>query len=205
VKDSVAILEADAKRFADLLTADSPRGTDMDMSRRRPTADLGRQIDDARLGGSRTVAIGGGVGRGTRGGGDPRVGTGGGTKIDGPGDFKDSGPPGRVSISSKRTNDESSLTADGALAKIQMAYMAGIKRCYKNGLKADPTMRGRLTLTFGVDESGRVVNPRATGFAATVDECITRMMASWRFPIPKDKDGEATSATFEYGLNLVPE
>jgi hypothetical protein len=27
----------------------------------------------------------------------------------------------------------------------------------------------------------------------------------WRFPIPKDKDGEATDANFEIALQLVPD
>jgi hypothetical protein len=30
-------------------------------------------------------------------------------------------------------------------------------------------------------------------------------MSSWRFPIPKDKDGEATEASFRIALQLVPD
>jgi hypothetical protein len=30
-------------------------------------------------------------------------------------------------------------------------------------------------------------------------------MAGWRFPVPKDKDGEATDASFEIALQLVPD
>jgi hypothetical protein len=218
VKDSVAMLEADAKRFADLLTVDSPRGKDMDMAARRPIGvDLGRQIDDIRSGGNR-VAIGGGGGRGVRGDGDPRVGTGGsirvgtggGPKIDGPGGDpkeKETGPMGRISVASKRSTDPdaTSLTPEVVLAKIQSVYMAGIKRCYKNALRADPNLKGRLTITFSVLEFGGVSSPRATGMGAAVDDCIAAQMAGWRFPVAKDKDGEKTTASFEFGLQLVPE
>ena len=31
------------------------------------------------------------------------------------------------------------------------------------------------------------------------------MMGNWRFDIPKDGDGEPTDASFEIGLQLVPE
>ncbi|HLL25364.1 MAG TPA: hypothetical protein VK427_24680, partial [Kofleriaceae bacterium] len=50
--DSVAMTEDDASRFADLLTGEGPNGTsEGDMSKRRPGADLGAQINDVREGG----------------------------------------------------------------------------------------------------------------------------------------------------------
>jgi hypothetical protein len=49
------------------------------------------------------------------------------------------------------------------------------------------------------------VAPRVSGFAGPIDECIESQMASWRFPIPRDKDGETTDAAFLIGLQLVPD
>ena len=91
------------------------------------------------------------------------------------------------------------------LSKIQSAYMAGLKRCYREYLKKDASARGKVGLSLTINETGRTVKGAAHGFASEVDECITNQMSSWRFPIPKDKDGEATDANFEIALQLVPD
>ena len=211
-KADVALQEETAKAMADLLTGEGPNGnSEGDMSKRRPGADLGQQIADVREGG-KTVAVGGGAGRGSRGDGDPRVGTGKGPNINGPGGTETAGgpktehaPSGRISVADKQTFDESTLTADVILSKIQSAYMAGLKRCYKEYLKKDASARGKVTLSLTVNQTGRTVKGAAHGFASEVDECIGGQMSSWRFPIPKDKDGEATEASFGITLQLVPD
>jgi hypothetical protein len=83
--------------------------------------------------------------------------------------------------------------------------MAGLKRCYKNYLVKDASARGKVTLSLTINETGRTVKGNASGFADEVDQCITSQMGSWRFPIPKDKDGEATTADFAITLQLVPD
>ena len=211
-KDTVAMQEEEAAKFADLLTGEGEKGTsEGDMSKRRPGADLGTQIDGVKEGGKQ-VAIGGGAGRGSRGDGDPRVGTGRGPKIDGPtgpesagGGKVEKAPQGRIAVSDKQSFDESTLTPDIVLSKIQSAYMAGLKRCYKEYLKKDATARGKVTLSLTVNATGRTTSGRAKGFAGEVDDCISGLMGSWRFPIPKDKDGEATEANFAITLQLVPD
>jgi len=204
--------EQNARAMADLLTGEGEGGTsEGDMSKRRPGADLGQQIAAVREGG-KEVAVGGGGGRGPRGSGDPRVGTGKGPNIQGPGGTETAGgpkeeraPTGRIQVSDKQTFDESSLTPDIVLAKIQSAYMAGLKRCYKEHLKKDASARGKVTLSLTVNETGRTVKGNARGFASEVDDCITNQMSSWRFPVPKDKDGEPTEASFAITLQLVPD
>jgi hypothetical protein len=114
-------------------------------------------------------------------------------------------PTGRISVSDKKTFDESSLTPDAVLRKILGAYMSGLKRCHKDLLKKDPTARGKVKLAFTVNESGRTVSPKASGFNGELDQCIEGLMANWRFDVPKDADGEATEASFEIALQLVPE
>jgi hypothetical protein len=211
--DTVAMQEEEAKKFADLLTGESADGTsEGDMSKRRPGADLGQQITDVKEGGKQ-VAIGGGAGRGTRGDGDPRVGTGSGPKISGPtgpesaggGKTVEKAPTGRINVSDKQSFDESTLTPDIVLSKIQSAYMAGLKRCYKTYLAKDASARGKVTLSLTINESGRTTSSGAKGFASEVDACIEGLMGSWRFPIPKDKDGEPTEASFAITLQLVPD
>jgi hypothetical protein len=211
-KADIARQEENARAMADLLTGEGKDGTsEGDMSKRRPGADLGTQIADVREGGKQ-VAVGGGSGRGSRGEGDPRVGTGKGPGISGPGGTETAGgpkeekaPTGRINVSDKQTFDDSTLTPDIVLSKIQSAYMAGLKRCYKEHLKKDASARGKVTLSLTVNETGRTVSGKANGFANEVDDCITNQMGSWRFPIPKDKDGEATEASFAITLQLVPD
>jgi hypothetical protein len=195
-----------------VLTGEGADGTsEGDMSKRRPGADLGQQIADVREGG-KTVAVGGGGGRGPRGNGDARVGTGKGPGINGPGGTETAGgpkeektPTGRISVADKQTFDESTLTPDIVLAKIQSVYMAGLKRCYKEYLKKDASARSKVTLSLTVNETGRTVKGSANGFAGEVDSCIGNLMSGWRFPIPKDRDGEATEASFAITLQLVPD
>jgi hypothetical protein len=204
--------EENARAMADLLTGEGDNGTsEGDMSKRRPGADLGQQIADVREGG-KSVSVGGGAGHGPRGDGDPRVGTGKGPNINGPGGTETAGgpkqehaPSGRISVADKQTFDESTLTPDIVLSKIQSAYMAGLKRCYKEYLKKDASARGKITLSLTINETGRTVKGSASGVANEVDTCIDGQMASWRFPIPKDKDGEATEASFAITLQLVPD
>jgi len=211
--DQVALQEQEAAKFADLLTGEGKNGTsEGDMSKRRPGAELGAQINEVREGGQ-VVKVGGGAGRTSRGDGEVRVGTGHGPNINGPsgpesaggGKGAEKGPAGRISVADKQTFDESTLTPDLVLSKIQSAYMAGLKRCYKEFLKKDASARGKVTLALTVNETGRTVKGSAHGFAGEVDECIGNLMSGWRFPIPKDKDGEATEASFSITLQLVPD
>ena len=69
------------------------------------------------------------------------------------------------------------------------------------GGEAGHALRGRV-----IDaETGRSVSNKAKGFAQEVDACIQSRMDGWRFPIPKDSDGEATDASFQIALQLVPD
>ena len=204
--------EENARAMADLLTGEGDNGTsEGDMSKRRPGADLGQQIADVREGG-KSVAVGGGGGRGPRGDGDPRVGTGKGPNISGPGGTETAGgpkeekaPTGRITVNEKSTDDDTTLTPDAVLSKIQSAYMRAIRRCYTEHLKKDASARGKVVLSFTVNTTGRAVETAAKGFSSEVDQCIGGLMSTWRFPIPKDKDGEDSEASFAITLQLVPD
>jgi uncharacterized protein YndB with AHSA1/START domain len=209
----IALQEQEAARFADLLTGEGPNGTsDGDMSRRRPGTDLGKQLNEINEG-NQAVRIGGGTGRTSRGDGDVRVGTGHGPAINGPsgpesaggGKVAEKAPGGRISVADRPTGDAVSLSPEAVLAKIQSAYMAGLKRCYREYLKKDASARGKVTLSLTINETGRTVKGAAKGFASEVDDCISNLMTGWRFPIPKDKEGDPTEASFAITLQLVPD
>ncbi|MCB9572833.1 MAG: hypothetical protein H6709_12170 [Kofleriaceae bacterium] len=88
-----------------------------------------------------------------------------------------------------------SLGIDTIIAKVESTYAAGLKRCYVEALKVDPTATADLELTLTVNESGRSVEPSVTGGPDTVDDCVTAMAAHWTFPAPKNADGEPASTT----------
>lgn len=209
--DAVALADA-ATRFADMLAADDMSGGGVlgDMDRRKPGTDLSKQVDDVKASGA-SVKVGGGSSGGSRGNGDPRTGTGKGTgvgtgTVDSGGTAKeDKEPAGRISVSTKSGGDDSTLTPDAVLKRINDLYMAGLKRCYKDHLKTDPTARGPVKLSFTVNEKGRAVSGSASGFADPVDSCVESKMSGWTFAIPKDADGEATDAQFRITLQFVPD
>jgi len=120
-------------------------------------------------------------------------------------DAKDKPPPARVSVESKQAFDDTTLTADAVVAKAMVAYMAGLKHCYRAELKRDPRLHGKLALAFTVSASGRLTNGKATGVDEALDTCAANQMSSWRFSVPKDKDGAATEASFALALALVPD
>ncbi len=212
-KQDVGMTQEDAEALANLMTGDGPNGkSEGDMSSRRPQGDLKGEIDAINEG-NKTVGIGGGASRGSRDGGGPRVGTGTGPKIDGPtgpesaggGKVAEKSPTGRITVSSKSGSDDSSLSPQAVLDKINKVYMGAIKRCYTQHLKVEASARGAVALSFTVNETGRLVNGLAKGFAGEVDTCIQGNMATWRFPVPKDSDNEATDANFQITLQLVPD
>jgi hypothetical protein len=211
-KQDIALQENNARAMADLLTGEGDNGTsEGDMSRRRPGADLGQQIADVREGGKQ-VAVGGGSGRGLRGDGNARVGTGHGPDINGPGGTEVAGgpkveraPTGRIAIGEKSGDEGVTLSVDAVLSKIRSVYMTQIQRCYTGYLKKDATARGAITLAFTVNETGRAVSTNASGLNSEVDSCVSSLMVTWRFPVPKDKDGDPTAANFKIKLQLVPD
>lgn len=212
-KEDVGMTQDDAEALANLMTGEGKEGTsEGDMSSRRPQGDLKGEIDAIKEG-NKTVGVGGGANRGSRDGGGARVGTGAGPKIDGPtgpesaggGKVAEKGPQGRISVAGKQGGDDSTLSPDAVLQKILSAYMPGLKRCYKQYLNKDASARGAVQLSFTVNETGRLVNGNAKGFAGEVDACIGGLMATWRFKGPKDKDGDPTDAAFSIKLQLVPD
>ena len=94
---------------------------------------------------------------------------------------------------------------DGAvLDVINAEYLPGLQRCYRRGLSLDAQLSGKITISLTVNEQGRVTEPSASGTDPQVDHCVQTLMGVWRFPIPHDKAGEPTDATFHISLALRP-
>lgn len=112
--------------------------------------------------------------------------------------------PARVIAGTVKPEQSTTLTAAAVLDRIQSTYLAGLQRCYRLGLAQDATLSGRVSISFTVDERGRVTDPDADGLSSQVDTCISEQMTRWRFPVPKDKAGTATDAGFSVSLALQP-
>jgi hypothetical protein len=198
----------DADRWANALTGNTA-GTNgqTEISNRVPNTDLDKQIQHIKDG-DKTVKVGGTPRSRDR---DPRLGSG----PDGPviGDpaldqvtKKEKPPVTRIEpVPMPRPPGKDPLSIALVLGRIQGSYMAGLSRCYvKHGLAHDASLVAKVTLTFTVDEQGRATDNHARGANPDVDGCIRDQMAGWRFPIPKDEDGDPTDAKFKLVLALQP-
>lgn len=74
-----------------------------------------------------------------------------------------------------------------AIRAVMNRKKSGIKACYENALKRDRNLKGKLVISFEVDERGRVRNVSFGGSLRSkdVEGCIRRLTGSWRFPRPE--------------------
>ncbi len=107
-------------------------------------------------------------------------------------------PPARIVIASAQSPDSTTQTVKDVTAKIQLAYLAGLKRCYQQLLVRDPAARGRVELTFTVNASGATAAVTAAAFADDLGACMRTMATRWRFRVP-------TSVRFAYAFVLTPD
>jgi TonB family protein len=82
--------------------------------------------------------------------------------------------------------------------------LKSITRCYESELRKNPTLAGKVTVTFTIQERGNVTNAQATtnttGSPAVAD-CVTRTIGRFRFN-PGPSGG---SVTFSYPFVFQPQ
>jgi hypothetical protein len=200
----------DADRWAQFLTGNTPGANgQQEIKSRVPGAALDQQIKDIRDN-NRNVQVGNDPR--TRVEDRPRRGDGGdGPDIDDPrftntGEKKEKDPIVRIDpIRPPPGEPGTTLTPAMVVARIVGSYMAGLQRCYvKHGLSIDPTLSAKVSVSFTVTDKGTTEDNAARGANSEVDACIAGQMAGWRFPIPKDEDGDPTDAPFKVSLVLRP-
>jgi hypothetical protein len=99
-------------------------------------------------------------------------------------------PPLSLVLTGVRVAPATTLTAVIVQNKVASAYFAGVKRCYRSVLAGNPSQPRKLEMSFTVSVNGRMIRPNVTGPAHDLVACVASLVASWRFPIPKDHDGE---------------
>jgi hypothetical protein len=78
------------------------------------------------------------------------------------------------------------LDPDKVAQTIKSRYQSRVMACYQRGLKSNPTLQGKVTVTFTVGVAGNVVKANAEGFDPGVDDCIAREARTWRFNKPEE-------------------
>ena len=194
----------DAERFAQMITSgDEAPGGRTEMGGRIPGDELDKQIKDIRDN-NRTI---GNDQNGFR--NRPNEGIHGNPRpvVEGPGEIAQQAPreeklpPHRIDLRPKKRPD--GPDPESIVKKIRQDYMAGLMRCYQQGLRADQSLRGTVAVSFTVTESGKIADPSAKGVATEVDGCIQNQMASWRFAVQKDAAGDPTESDIALSLALV--
>ena len=64
---------------------------------------------------------------------------------------------------------------------------AGFRRCYNNGLKEDPNMKGTVRITARIGPNGEVLGASASGsgISGSVIGCVQARVASAQFSPPE--------------------
>lgn len=170
------------------------------------------------LGSDRTIMGRGSGGTGLRGTGGGGGGTGPGTLFgaggvgtgvgagSGHGGGRGSGGPGaagraRGEVSVRVTTEAprvSGYLSPEQILRVVRANMAAVRYCYENELSRQPSLRGRIEISWRVNREGRVATARvarSTMGNARVEGCIVRQVRNWRFPVP---DGGEVDVVFPF-------
>lgn len=108
-------------------------------------------------------------------------------------------------VPTRPSGDSSFLDPNKVLSRIKSVYMSGLKRCHKAALADDPNSAGKVELRFRIGTTGRVASASVSGFDQEIDACIESLVLGWRFAVPKDENGEPTTADFTLTLALQPD
>ena len=90
------------------------------------------------------------------------------------------------------------LTPDVVLDTIRTRYIAGLERCYGAQLRRGAVVRGKVTVTLTIDETGRPSARQARGVGPRVERCIETAMGRWAFPPARPEQ------SFQLSLLLRP-
>ncbi|RKH75096.1 energy transducer TonB [Corallococcus sp. AB045] len=77
------------------------------------------------------------------------------------------------------------------LARFIQSRKASIQRCYENGLKRDPSLKGKVMVRFDLTPQGRASNVEVEESTLRSDEvinCIKTTMRAWTFPFKPSDD-----------------
>ena len=81
--------------------------------------------------------------------------------------------------------DSGGLNPDKVATTIKARYQSRVNACYQRALKSNPSLQGKVNLSFTIGIAGNVVKANAEGFDREVDQCIEAEARRWRFDKPE--------------------
>jgi outer membrane biosynthesis protein TonB len=96
---------------------------------------------------------------------------------------------------------EPKVTGDidrAALKRVINAHRAQVRYCYEKALTQNPSLRGRVTVTFTIEKDGKVSAAKADGVDAGLDACVAGRFRTWTFP------ASASVSTIVYPVVFEP-
>jgi Ca-activated chloride channel family protein len=66
--------------------------------------------------------------------------------------------------------------------RVVKAHFREIHACYETSLKTDPSVHGKVTVTFTIEKDGKVNVVKAEGVEDTLDRCIEGRFRTFEFP-----------------------
>ena len=113
------------------------------------------------------------------------------------------GPSPKLSVTARRSRMKTTLTAEAVAQKFQSAYSEGVKKCYRATLAKTATASGAIGLVFTINAVGKTEAVTVKAFDETLGTCITGLVKTWRFPIPKSEYAEPLATVYELTLKAT--
>jgi hypothetical protein len=74
-----------------------------------------------------------------------------------------------------------------ALREVMRAHADEVRACYEQGLRAQPSLEGKLLVRWVIDDTGRAKLPCIVGASTTIQDrevwrCVMKQVTTWQFP-----------------------
>ncbi|MFW6067491.1 MAG: TonB family protein [Myxococcota bacterium] len=152
----------------------------------------------------RTRSGGGGSGEGGSLGNLAKAGGGGATKARDTGQVQERKIQGDINLGSGGDVGGAGQFDTSVVQRQIRARLRAIQRCYENELRKDPSLAGKVTVEFTIEQRGNVTGARAaqnTTGSSAVERCVVNTIRRFRFnPGP-----EGGSVTFSYPFVFAPQ
>ena len=122
------------------------------------------------------------------------------------GNDREEAPPAQESTASvfavSLSDNVASPTADEVQRVVEKRYLAAIRRCHQQALRAHTDLPLRVRLFCRIEENGTGRVLTMDGDDSTFDQCVKGLVERWQFEAPRDTSGNPTTAHAEVVLSL---
>lgn len=94
-------------------------------------------------------------------------------------------PPPRQAAAPQAATSSGGTISPEAIRDVVRGGITEIKKCYERNLQREPELSGKVTASFTIDPTGRVIEVRVRGMRQDLESCLESVIRTWRFPAPK--------------------